>query len=392
MGKAVYVETEPSVIKYYVDKSEFDVMEFTKEKDLKNLNYWLDGSKNPTFNQLMKLSKKLQVPLGYLVVKKPVDDTPQILNYRTIDSKDMDHTSRNLIETIKIVKNQQEFLSDYRKDNGFMPLDYVAKYTIDDDWNIIVQYARKILGIGEEWQKDLGRLYPLKYFKKKLNDIGVVIQSNGIVRQNTHRKLDISEFRAFVSIDEYAPFVFINTNDTKNGQLFSLLHEFGHILLGESEVYNVDLTMNTDVNQLERICNKIANELLIPNTIFVESWNIPSDVELYEYVTDLAKKIKVSKTVIARKALDNKLIKIEDYNFIAKRNVEEYNKYQAIAKEQDNNGIDYYNTIQSKVDPILFDSVKSSYYEGNIQYIEALNLLNIGSKGFEYLSNKNDLG
>ncbi|UUX35165.1 ImmA/IrrE family metallo-endopeptidase [Fundicoccus culcitae] len=392
MGKAVYVETEPSVIKYYVDKSEFDVMEFTKEKDLKNLNYWLDGSKNPTFNQLMKLSKKLQVPLGYLVVKKPVDDTPQILNYRTIDSKDMDHISRNLIETIKIVKNQQEFLLDYRKDNGFMPLDYVAKYTIDDDWNIIVQYARKILGIGEEWQKDLGRLYPLKYFKKKLNDIGVVIQSNGIVRQNTHRKLDISEFRAFVSIDEYAPFVFINTNDTKNGQLFSLLHEFGHILLGESEVYNVDLTMNTDVNQLERICNKIASELLIPNIIFVESWNIPSDVELYEYVTDLAKKFKVSKTVIARKALDNKLIKIEDYNFIAKRNVEEYNKYQAIAKEQDNNGIDYYNTIQSKVDPILFDSVKSSYYEGNIQYIEALNLLNIGSKGFEFLSNKNDLG
>ena len=43
---------------------------------------------------------------------------------------------------------------------------------------------------------------------------------SGIVGNNTHRPLNIDEFRAFSVIDEYAPLIFINSNDSINGKLF----------------------------------------------------------------------------------------------------------------------------------------------------------------------------
>ena len=39
----------------------------------------------------------------------------------------------------------------------------------------------------------------------------------------------LSEFRAFTLVDPYVPLIFINSCDTDNGKLFSLVHETAHI-------------------------------------------------------------------------------------------------------------------------------------------------------------------
>lgn len=389
MTRGVQVKTNPEVIKYYLNKSELIQEELVKNKKLKFIDKWLEGSRNPTLNQLTELSNKLQVPLGYLIVKEPIDDTPELLNYRTVDSMAIERTSRNLIDTIKIAKSQQEYVSEYRKKNGHSPLKYVGKHTVKSDLEEVIQDTRVLLNIPKMWQKDLKNISPLKYFRRKLNEIGIIIQRNGIVGQNTRRTLDINEFRAFVIVDEFAPLIFINTNDTENGQLFSLLHEFGHILLGMNEVYNIDVSLNHNENVSEILCNRIASEILVPNERFKEEWNINHDEGIYEYVIKLANQFKVSKTVIGRKALDNNFITKNQYFEIARRNYKEYDDYkQREQKNRDKGGGNYYNTLQSRIDPTLFNVVVNDYYDRNIQYNEALKLLNIGTKGFEFLSEK----
>lgn len=389
MARGVRVETKPEVIKYYIDKSELNVESLSQNNQLKLLKEWIDGDKNPTLKQLNQLSKKLEIPLGYLIVNEPIDDTPDLLNYRTIDSKGLEQTSRNLIETIKISKNQQEFVAEYRKNNGYSSLDYVNIFTEEDELNEIIEFSRELLDLPVEWQQDLKGLNPLKYFREKLNAIGIIVQRNGIVGGNTRRVLEINEFRAFVIIDEQAPLIFINTNDTLNGQLFSLLHEFGHILLGTSEVYNVDAALSNQNNRIETLCNSIASELLIPNDWFVKNWTPSHELDLYDYTSELARQFKVSKTVVARKALDNKFIDTNQYDAIAQQNFVEY-KNSKQRKKNKNGGGDYYKTLQSKMDSTLFNTVKNDYYEGNIQYSEALKILNVGSKGFDFLANPNE--
>ena len=45
--------------------------------------------------------------------------------------------------------------------------------------------------------------------RKLLEDCGIVVMMNGIVGKNTHRVLDVNEFRAFAMVNEWAPLIFI---------------------------------------------------------------------------------------------------------------------------------------------------------------------------------------
>ena len=132
---------------------------------------------------------------------------------------------------------------------------------------------------------------------------------NGIVGNNTHRPLAIDEFRAFALVDNYAPLVFINSNDSTSGRLFSLLHELVHILMGKNNFYNDRYSAHGQINPAETICNAVAAEILVPDVLFVSKWNetvAQSDAEAT--IASLAKFFKCGMTVIARKALGQPIL------------------------------------------------------------------------------------
>lgn len=194
----VRMDINPEVLEYYIEQSEMDIESLREKNNLSSIDQWLDGSMQPTLNQLRELAKKLHVPLGYLILEEPVDDSPPILDYRTVDSINISKSSRELIDTIRNVQNQQAFVSEYRKSEDNSPLKYIDYFTTDEPIKNIIEFSRTLLNIDEDWQSRLGEQTPFKFFRRKLNEAGVLVLVNGIVGQNTHRTLNIEEFRAFL--------------------------------------------------------------------------------------------------------------------------------------------------------------------------------------------------
>lgn len=79
---------------------------------------------------------------------------------------------------------------------------------------------------------------------------------------NTHRKLNVEEFRGFALTDPDAPLIFVNGADTKSTQMFTLMYELAHIWLGNGGLSGFN-NMQPDWTDVEVWCNRAASEFLV---------------------------------------------------------------------------------------------------------------------------------
>lgn len=380
------VDIAPETMSWVIQHIE---VEKVNESMLKNIQQWKSGEKKPTFNQVEILSKATNIPLGYFFLKTPPIEDISLLKYRTVDSLELRNPSRNLIDTINDMEDVQEWMRDHLIASGNLILEFVGSQKNNENAQQIAEIMRKELGLKIDWYTQSQSAWDsFKKIRLSADTIGILIMMNGIVGNNTHRKLEIEEFRAFTLTDDYAPLIFINTNDSQNGKLFSLLHEMAHIWIGKNNFFNDRYGMAANVDATETLCNEIAGELLVPNSIFVQQWRKQfGNITLIEKVNFLASYFKCGTTVIARKALNNKYIVFQQYNEIAQEAVSRFNELQR-GKKDDESGGNYYNTMAARLDNRFLNILANSVQEGKTLYSDAFRLTHTNRKTFIELLEK----
>ena len=196
------------------------------------------------------------------------------------------------------------------------------------DASAIVDRIRQDLELEDTWyEKCKNPRDAFNYIRGKLEECGIVVMMNGVVGKNTHRALDVNEFRAFAMVDGWAPLIFINTADSNGAKLFSLLHEVAHIWIGEDDLFNDRQNRVDGVSATEIICNAVAGELIVPKDIFLNKWNFSNiNMDVYATITELAKYFCCGEIVIARKAMDCKKIKQKVYYQVVQTVIDNYNQ------------------------------------------------------------------
>lgn len=335
-----------------------------------NLQKWLTGEKKPTFNQVEQASKATGIPLGYFFLDNPPQLDLSLLEYRTIKSAETDNPSPNLVKTIYDMERIQDWLREDIIMHNEDELEFVGSKTLNENADNFANDIRKRLNIPINWQETCPKsTKAYVYLREVISCIGITVMFNGVVGVNTHRPLNVNEFRAFALCDKYAPLIFINNNDSDNGKLFSLIHELAHIWLGENNVLNESNIRMTSKKDIEVLCNAVASEIIVPQVTFTSKWELTSAQSNKEMaINSLSAYFKCSRLVIARKALDN--------NYISQR------LYDKIAKETENNakkhssGGNFYNTLKSRNDKRFLNRLVASVNEGRTTYSEALRLTN----------------
>jgi Zn-dependent peptidase ImmA (M78 family) len=353
------VNINPEILSWAISRAGKNVSELQKKHP--QLSLWLSAEKKPTLRQIETFSRWLSLPLGYLfLANPPKEEIPFPFFRSTRETKEQ--VSLNVYDTILDIQKRQDWLSDYLRDLGEAPLDFVGKFNTNTNYLMLVEDIRNVLALNDNWAQEYRSWEDaLKNLIHAIEEIGIIVILNGVVGNNNYRKIDVEECRGFVLVDEYSPFMFINNSDSKSAQMFTIVHELAHIWIGKSAGFDFKNFLPAS-DPIEVLCDKVAAEFLVPEIKLRIEWEQVKDY------SSLSKFFKVSRIVIARRLLDLHLIsRSEFFNF--------YNVYkQEVSRLKKSPGGNFYATQSGRVSVRFAGFVESAVRNNKISYRDAYKL------------------
>jgi Zn-dependent peptidase ImmA (M78 family) len=351
----------------------------TLSRRIPQIRAWEEGDARPTLKQLEKFARATYTPVGYLFLPEPPIEHVPIPDFRTMRVERIDRPSPDLLDTVYICQQRQEWYRDFARAEGEPPLSFVGSARHTSDIEDTAARMRSALG----FEMDQRRRMPtwteaLRRFIEQADQLGVLVMVSGVVGSNNRRKLDPTEFRGFALSDALAPVVFVNGADTKAAQMFTLAHELAHIWLGESALSDIGPASEPS-NRIEMWCNQVAAEFLVPISHLREQHR--RRATLTEETTRLARIFKVSTLVILRRLHDaGTLTRAKMWEAYEA----EVARLQAIPRTS---GGDFYLTQAARVSKRFARALVVSTLEGHTLQRDAFQLL-----GFSKVETFHELG
>jgi Zn-dependent peptidase ImmA (M78 family) len=364
------VTINPNMLTWAISRAGYELQDFLTK--FPNVENWLYNIKNPTVKQLEKFANRVHIPFGYLFLPEPPQENIPFPFFRT-GGNQTNKVSLNIYDTILILLRRQDWLTDYLIENEQEPLSFVGKYNESTSFTTIVTDIRKTLGLNPEWASDFKTFEDtLTFITNKIEEVGIIINFNGVVENNTHRPILVEECRGFVIVNHVAPFMFINAADAKAAQLFTIIHELAHIWLGKSAGFDNEKLQPAD-DPIEKLCDKVAAEFLVPAESLLRVWKEKPSI-------DYAKRyFKVSPIVIGRRALDLGLItKKEFFQFY-----NEYMKGIQFKKDNQGGGGDFYATARKRISVSFAAYVNQAVNQNKLLYRDAYKITGLRGETFQ---------
>jgi Zn-dependent peptidase ImmA (M78 family) len=373
----MHVEVKPNLLRWACERAGLNTHIVARR--MPQLSAWEQGKAKPTLKQIERFAKIVHAPVGYLFLSiPPIEDIP-IPDFRTIGNAHIGHPSPDLLETIYLCQQRQEWYRDYSRSIRETPCPFVGSAVLDNDVLTVAEDIRHTLGfdVGARGKHSTWEV-ALREFISQADEAGILVMVNGVVGSNNRRKLDHEEFRGFALSDEMAPLVFINGADTKSAQMFTLAHELAHIWIGKTGLSDVGPTTFPS-NAIETWCDRVAAEILVPLMALQNEFRKNND--LPDEIGRLARYFKVSTLVILRRIHDAGFITKDDFRTAYK---EELDRLLAIIR---GGGGNFYLTQAARVSKRFAKALIISTLEGQTLHRDAFQLL-----GFSKFATFRELG
>lgn len=321
-------------------------------------------------NWAEKLAQVTHTPYGCLYLPEPMEEKLPVSDFRTLKDKKLERPSPDLIDVMDLAVLRQDWYKDHLQAEGAESLPFVGSLSGQEQPAVAAAYIRKQLGIGTELRAQAPTWSDaMKLQTAHLEEQGILVMRSGTVGSNTHRVLDVEEFRGFALSDELAPVIFVNGADYVGAQMFTLMHELVHIFLGQSAISNLEDTYAPDKGT-ERFCNAVAAEILVPTDELHREW--PRAKGAADYLKPLVAHFKVSGMVMLRRLRDLGLITPaafkEQWAMLAGRER---------AQKAKSSGGDYYGAQRNRASTLFSRALIASTLVGQTLYRDAYHLLGI---------------
>lgn len=299
------------------------------------ISRWESGTLKPSIPQLRKASRVYRIPLATFYLPHPPKGFSPLRDYRRLPSDVPREYSPNLVFMVRQTWERQQWVKQYLQDQGYPRVQLPGSGPPRQDTAKLAQGIRTSLQM--DWSK-LGKCAKrgdaLRLWVESVENLGVFVFRSGNAQ---HEKIDVEEARGFVLTDDYAPFIFLNAQDAKVAQVFTLAHELAHLCIGEPGVSNLATrgSVPPGAAKIEVFCNAVASEVVLPQEDFRSFWNaVDASEPLKERIERASREFKVSKEVVARRLLDLTYLSQAQYVDLVDLFRAEWKQYQAKERQR----------------------------------------------------------
>ena len=359
------VDVKPEILRWARERAGLELDDLVRR--FPKYIAWENGETRPTLNQLERFAKIVHAPVGALFLSKPLDEPFPIPDFRTVGSEGVAKPSPDLLETIYLCQRRQDWYRDYALSEEEDPLPFIGSVNLGSDIEETATGIRVTLGFDLKERRALQTwTEALLRFIEAVDSLGVLVMVNGVVGNNTHRKLNPDEFRGFALVDDLAPLVFINGADTKAAQMFTLAHELAHLWLGRSALSDSRLD-SLPIHTVESWCNQLAAEFLVPLAAVRKEYS--KRESLASEMQRLARHFKVSTLVVLRRIRDTGQLSADQFR---RAYGIELARLQTAGRSSGGN---FYATQTVRVGRRFAQAVVASTLEGRTLYRDAFRML-----------------
>lgn len=376
------IKIEPSILVWARESIGMSIAEVANklDKDKETVQQWEVGKAIPSLAQLENLAYKIyKRPLAVFFLPKPPKENTPKQDFRTLPDKEISNLSPDLRLIIRKAKHNQFVLKEIN--NGInpvqKPLHKEFAFRLSNNPTKTAIRLREYLGINRRLQSEFKNSeYAFNYYRTLIENNGIFIFQYPL--------LDI---RGFSLMDKEFPVIVVNSGDSPNGKIFSLIHELCHILFNTGGIFRDYVTgeLSRNASTIEIFCNQFASDFLLPDHELLDERLVVENKTSKEWSDEILQQIggiyKVSKEVVLRKLLKYNLTTQSFYSQATKRWNAQYKKrkeeMKAAAKANKSGGPSYHTTNISHLGKNFVSKILTSYHDGILSPSQVSDFLNI---------------
>ncbi len=385
------VPFNPKVLRWARESLNLSLEEVARrmKKTANDVEAWERGEASPTYVQLEKLAYQIyKRPLALFFFPEVPDEEPIQQSFRTLPEAELKRLPPRTIELMRKAKTLQMNLSELYKGRNpsARPIWRSLRFGRSDNPDDRAKAARNDLGVDlSEQQSWMDNDIALKRWRRSLEECGVFVFKDSFRYHGRKLGEDAesgeSVFSGFCLHDDEFPVIYVNNNDAKTRQIFTLFHELAHLLIGVSGVlpdYGNKVAYSNDAEWIEPLCNRFAAEFLVP----AEDFKARSEGHAVneDKVEEWAALYSVSRETILRRLLDWGRVNSQAY---AQQSQKWINQ-----KKKSGKGGSYYNNIIAYLGERYIETVFDRYDNGAISMEETADYLNLKASQIVALEEK----
>lgn len=340
---------------------------------------WESGDSEPTVAKLRLLAALYQRPLSVFFLPEPPTTFDAMRDFRRLPGATSHAWSRALHKVFRRALEQQDTVAELLEADGEAPTSSVPAASVDMAPEAAGFVARAALGVP------LGNQFAWRTPEEALAAWIEAVEALGVLVLRTS-DVASEEMRGFSISSGPIPVVVINALESPRGQVFTLLHEFAHLMVREGGLCDLLEPDSPGSRAIEVWCNTVAGATLMPAKAFLDH-NIISPEGRVEWEDDVLAQLS-GRWSVSQEAVLLRLVALERATFdfyMARRAqyVQAYDDHRAAEKarrkERPGGPPPYRMTVRDRGKPYV-RLVLDAYHRDTITPSSLSNLLSLKLK------------